>query len=79
MVSPLKPCEDQRYQGSLKISLVPGWVPRVPGVLDTGCVWSSQVNRQVCELDVLGPDCDERRKACLEIYSSLRRRLCLQV
>lgn len=39
----------------------------------------TEVNRQVCELDVLGPDCDERRKACLEIYSSLRRRLCLQV
>ena len=41
-------------------------------------VWSAQVNRQVCELDVLGPDCEERRKACLEICSSLRRRLCLQ-
>ncbi|XP_040122303.1 putative caspase-16 [Oryx dammah] len=39
----------------------------------------TEVNRQVCELDVLGPDCDERRKACLEIHSSLRRRLCLQV
>ncbi|XP_074178905.1 caspase-9 isoform X3 [Rhinolophus sinicus] len=39
----------------------------------------TEVNRQVCELDVLGPDCDEPRKACLEIYSSLRRRLCLQV
>ncbi|XP_055418256.1 uncharacterized protein LOC129637940 isoform X3 [Bubalus kerabau] len=39
----------------------------------------TEVNRQVCELDVLGPDCDERRKACLEIRSSLRRRLCLQV
>lgn len=38
-----------------------------------------KVNRQVCELDVLGPDCDDRRKACLEIRSSLRRRLCLQV
>lgn len=38
----------------------------------------TEVNRQICELDVLGPDCDERRKACLEIYSSLRRRLCLQ-
>ncbi|KAM5198788.1 uncharacterized protein RBU33_013848 isoform 2-T2 [Hipposideros larvatus] len=38
----------------------------------------TEVNRQMCELDVLGPDCDERRKACLEIYSSLRRRLCLQ-
>ncbi|XP_070317209.1 uncharacterized protein [Odocoileus virginianus] len=38
----------------------------------------TEVNRQVCELDVLGPDCDERRKACLEIRSSLRRRLCLQ-
>uniref|UniRef100_A0A4W2BKI6 Caspase family p20 domain-containing protein n=1 Tax=Bos indicus x Bos taurus TaxID=30522 RepID=A0A4W2BKI6_BOBOX len=39
----------------------------------------TEVNRQVCELDVLGPDCDDRRKACLEIRSSLRRRLCLQV
>nr|XP_005886849.1 PREDICTED: uncharacterized protein LOC102268844 [Bos mutus] len=38
----------------------------------------TEVNRQVCELDVLGPDCDDRRKACLEIRSSLRRRLCLQ-
>ncbi|XP_019488420.1 PREDICTED: uncharacterized protein LOC109376764 isoform X1 [Hipposideros armiger] len=38
----------------------------------------TEVNRQMCELDVLGPDCDERRKACLEIHSSLRRRLCLQ-
>ncbi|XP_042095678.1 uncharacterized protein LOC101120797 isoform X1 [Ovis aries] len=38
----------------------------------------TEVNRQVCELDVLGPDCDERRKACLEIRSSLRHRLCLQ-
>ncbi|EPY84830.1 hypothetical protein CB1_000439015 [Camelus ferus] len=37
----------------------------------------TEVNRQVCELEVLGPDCDERRKACLEIRSSLRRRLCL--
>ncbi|XP_072798654.1 putative caspase-16 [Vicugna pacos] len=38
----------------------------------------TEVNRQVCELEVLGPDSDERRKACLEIRSSLRRRLCLQ-
>ncbi|XP_064218437.1 caspase-14-like isoform X4 [Aotus nancymaae] len=38
----------------------------------------TEVNRRVCELDVLGPDCDEPRKACLEICSSLRRRLCLQ-
>ncbi|XP_073070723.1 caspase-14-like isoform X3 [Manis javanica] len=38
----------------------------------------TEANRQVCELDVLGPDSDERRKACLEIRSSLRRRLCLQ-
>ncbi|XP_039741051.1 caspase-14-like isoform X2 [Pteropus medius] len=38
----------------------------------------TEVNRRVCELDVLGPDCDERRKACLEIHSSLRHRLCLQ-
>uniref|UniRef100_A0A8C3W2P3 Caspase family p20 domain-containing protein n=1 Tax=Catagonus wagneri TaxID=51154 RepID=A0A8C3W2P3_9CETA len=38
----------------------------------------TEVNRRVCELDVLGPDGDERRKACLEIRSSLRRRLCLQ-
>lgn len=41
-------------------------------------MWFSQANRQVCELDVLGPDSDELRKACLEIRSSLRRRLCLQ-
>ncbi|XP_074237801.1 uncharacterized protein LOC101040127 isoform X1 [Saimiri boliviensis] len=39
----------------------------------------TEVNRRVCEQDVLGPDCDEPRKACLEICSSLRRRLCLQV
>ncbi|XP_051035705.1 uncharacterized protein LOC127218764 [Phodopus roborovskii] len=38
----------------------------------------TEVNRRVCELDVLGPDSDELRKACLEIRSSLRRRLCLQ-
>uniref|UniRef100_A0A8D2GB06 Caspase family p20 domain-containing protein n=1 Tax=Theropithecus gelada TaxID=9565 RepID=A0A8D2GB06_THEGE len=38
----------------------------------------TEVNRRVCEQDVLGPDCDELRKACLEIRSSLRRRLCLQ-
>ncbi|XP_066238861.1 putative caspase-16 isoform X3 [Saccopteryx leptura] len=38
----------------------------------------TEVNRQVCELDVLGPDCAERHKSCLEIRSSLRRRLCLQ-
>ncbi|XP_058435265.1 putative caspase-16 isoform X2 [Marmota monax] len=38
----------------------------------------TEVNRRVCELDVLGPDCNELRKACLEIRSSLRRRLCLQ-
>nr|XP_048292313.1 caspase-2-like isoform X3 [Myodes glareolus] len=37
----------------------------------------TEVNRRVCELDLLGPDSDERRKACLEIRSSLRRRLCL--
>ncbi|KAL1780225.1 caspase-14-like isoform X1 [Sigmodon hispidus] len=37
----------------------------------------TQVNRRVCELDVLGPDSDELRKACLEIRSSLQRRLCL--
>ncbi|XP_053527511.1 putative caspase-16 isoform X2 [Artibeus jamaicensis] len=39
----------------------------------------TEVNRQVCELDVLGPNCDEHRKACLEIRSSLRHRLCLQL
>ncbi|XP_035875863.1 caspase-2-like isoform X3 [Phyllostomus discolor] len=39
----------------------------------------TEVNRQVCELDVLGPDCNEHRKACLEIRSSLRHRLCLQL
>nr|XP_004057200.2 caspase-14-like [Gorilla gorilla gorilla] len=38
----------------------------------------TEVNRRVCEQEVLGPDCDELRKACLEIRSSLRRRLCLQ-
>nr|XP_020027460.1 caspase-14-like isoform X3 [Castor canadensis] len=38
----------------------------------------TEVNRRVCELDVLGPDCNDPRKACLEIRSSLRRRLCLQ-
>ncbi|XP_072607568.1 putative caspase-16 [Vulpes vulpes] len=37
-----------------------------------------RVNRRVCELDVLGSDCPERRKACLEICSSLRRPLCLR-
>uniref|UniRef100_A0A8C8T8M4 Caspase 16, apoptosis-related cysteine peptidase n=1 Tax=Peromyscus maniculatus bairdii TaxID=230844 RepID=A0A8C8T8M4_PERMB len=37
----------------------------------------TEVNRRVCELDVLGPDSDELRKVCLEIRSSLRRRLCL--
>ncbi|XP_051024065.1 putative caspase-16 [Acomys russatus] len=35
----------------------------------------TEVNRRVCELDVLGPDSNELRKACLEIRSSLRRRL----
>ncbi|XP_054445110.1 caspase-2-like [Pteronotus mesoamericanus] len=39
----------------------------------------TEVNRQVCELDVLGPDCDEYRKTCLEIRSSLRHRLFLQL
>ncbi|XP_053410242.1 caspase-14-like isoform X2 [Nycticebus coucang] len=38
----------------------------------------TEVNRRICEQDVLGPDCDELRKACLEIRSSLRHRLCLQ-
>ncbi|XP_036265772.1 caspase-2 isoform X1 [Pipistrellus kuhlii] len=38
----------------------------------------TEVNQRVCELDVRGPDCSESRKACLEIRSSLRRRLCLQ-
>nr|XP_011715990.1 uncharacterized protein LOC105467881 isoform X1 [Macaca nemestrina] len=38
----------------------------------------TEVNRRMCEQNVLGPDCDELRKACLEIRSSLRRRLCLQ-
>ncbi|XP_052615181.1 caspase-14-like [Peromyscus californicus insignis] len=37
----------------------------------------TEVNRRVCELDVLGPDSDELRKVCLETRSSLRRRLCL--
>ncbi|XP_052052594.1 putative caspase-16 [Apodemus sylvaticus] len=37
----------------------------------------TEVNRRVCELDALGPDSDALRKACLEIRSSLRRRLCL--
>ncbi|XP_053770379.2 putative caspase-16 [Desmodus rotundus] len=38
-----------------------------------------EVNRQMCALDVLGPDCDEHRKACLEIRSWLRHWLCLQL
>uniref|UniRef100_A0A8C5LG17 Caspase 16, apoptosis-related cysteine peptidase n=1 Tax=Jaculus jaculus TaxID=51337 RepID=A0A8C5LG17_JACJA len=38
----------------------------------------TKVNRRLCELDILGPDCDERRKTCLEIRSSLRCRLRLQ-
>ncbi|XP_004604439.1 caspase-8-like [Sorex araneus] len=38
----------------------------------------TEVNRRVCELDVLGPDSDEPRKACLEIRSSLRRALHLR-
>ncbi|XP_004691854.1 PREDICTED: uncharacterized protein LOC101637327 [Condylura cristata] len=38
----------------------------------------TEVNRRVCEQDVLGPGCDERRKACLEIRSSLRRGLSLR-
>ncbi|VCW78718.1 unnamed protein product [Gulo gulo] len=38
----------------------------------------TEVNRRVCELEVLGPDGEKRRKACLEIRSSLRRRLCLR-
>ncbi|XP_006874042.1 PREDICTED: caspase-14 [Chrysochloris asiatica] len=38
----------------------------------------TEVNRQVCELDVLGPDSDKPHKACLEIRSSLRRSLCLR-
>lgn len=38
----------------------------------------TEVNRRVCELEVLGADCQGPRKACLEIRSSLRRRLCLQ-
>uniref|UniRef100_A0A8C6MVM7 Caspase 16, apoptosis-related cysteine peptidase n=1 Tax=Mus spicilegus TaxID=10103 RepID=A0A8C6MVM7_MUSSI len=37
----------------------------------------TEVNRRVCELDVPGPDSDEMCKACLEIRSLLRRRLCL--
>ncbi|XP_068921548.1 putative caspase-16 [Petaurus breviceps papuanus] len=39
----------------------------------------TEVNRQLCEMDVLGPDCDEIRKMNLEIRSSLRKRLCLKV
>ncbi|XP_060220044.1 uncharacterized protein LOC110545929 isoform X3 [Meriones unguiculatus] len=38
----------------------------------------TEVNRRVCELDVLGPDSEELRKACLEIRSSLRRGLRLK-
>ncbi|XP_075420004.1 putative caspase-16 [Tenrec ecaudatus] len=38
----------------------------------------TEVNRRVCELAVLGPDCNQPRKECLEIRSSLRRRLCLR-
>ncbi|XP_072490961.1 caspase-14-like isoform X3 [Notamacropus eugenii] len=39
----------------------------------------TEVNRKLCEMDVLGPDCDEIRKMNLEIRSSLRKRLCLKV
>ncbi|XP_020851336.1 caspase-14-like isoform X1 [Phascolarctos cinereus] len=39
----------------------------------------TEVNRQLCEMDVLGPDCDEIRKMNLEIRSSLRKRLYLKV
>ncbi|KAG8506423.1 Caspase-14 [Galemys pyrenaicus] len=38
----------------------------------------TEVNRRVCEQDVLGPGSDERRKACLEVRSSLRRGLRLR-
>ncbi|XP_006897552.1 PREDICTED: caspase-14 [Elephantulus edwardii] len=38
----------------------------------------TEVNRRVCALDVLGRDSEEPYKACLEIRSSLRRRLCLR-
>ncbi|XP_043832263.1 uncharacterized protein LOC122735068 [Dromiciops gliroides] len=39
----------------------------------------TEVNRRLCEMDVLGPDCDEIRKMNMEIRSSLRKRLCLKV
>ncbi|XP_074053002.1 caspase-14-like isoform X2 [Macrotis lagotis] len=39
----------------------------------------TEVNRRLCEMDVLGPDSDEVRKMNLEIRSSLRKRLCLKV
>lgn len=62
----------------LTIHWMPGWALGDLAVLGTGWVWSAQVSWQVCKLDVLGPYCDEHRKACLEICSSLRCWLCLQ-
>ena len=77
MASPLGPCAAQRCQGSSPYNALGARLgTRKPG---TGRVWSSQVNRQMCALDVLGPDCDEHRKACLEIRSWLRHWLCLQL
>ncbi|XP_051824042.1 uncharacterized protein LOC127542457 isoform X1 [Antechinus flavipes] len=39
----------------------------------------TEVNRRLCEMDVLGPDSDEIRKMNLEIRSSLRKQLCLKI
>uniref|UniRef100_A0A673ULL5 Caspase family p10 domain-containing protein n=1 Tax=Suricata suricatta TaxID=37032 RepID=A0A673ULL5_SURSU len=38
----------------------------------------TEVTRRVCDLEVLGPDGQERCRACPEVRSSLRRRLCLR-
>ncbi|XP_038609296.1 putative caspase-16 [Tachyglossus aculeatus] len=38
----------------------------------------TEVNRKMCEADVLGPNSDDICKMNLEIQSSLRKRLCLQ-
>uniref|UniRef100_G3WXM4 Caspase 14 n=1 Tax=Sarcophilus harrisii TaxID=9305 RepID=G3WXM4_SARHA len=39
----------------------------------------TEVNRRLCEMDVLGLDSDEIRKMNLEIRSSLRKQLCLKI
>ncbi|XP_044539570.1 putative caspase-16, partial [Gracilinanus agilis] len=38
----------------------------------------TEVNKRLCEMEVLGPDCDEIRKMSLEIRSSLRKQLYLK-